>query len=90
MGAAPNATGVIHLIAKHGIGTTAGVNSRRLIWQVFGWINYFIFQRDLVPNQLTELDLFNMPGAIRHNHFLTTPLVYKMSDMATSDGRHIC
>jgi hypothetical protein len=90
MGAAPDATGRIHLIANPGIGATVGVYSRWLVRQVLGWINHFILQRDLVPYQLTILDLIYMPGPEWHLHLLTTFLVYEMLNVTTSDTRHIC
>lgn len=72
IGAAPFADGFIEHVAGCGIGTTVGKHARRLFGQVLRGIDHFRFERDLVTNMLTVLDLVNLPGPKCHVSLLTT------------------
>ncbi len=66
MCAAPDANGLVDLVAQDGVGTTTGDYSRGLFRQMLGWIDYFGLQGDLVTYMLAVLDLADLPGAKRH------------------------
>jgi hypothetical protein len=74
--AAPFADGFVEHIAGDGVGTAMGDYERARIGEVFRWINYFHFQRDLVTDVFAVLDLVNLPGSECHVSLLTTSIVY--------------
>jgi hypothetical protein len=64
---APDAHWLIKLVADQGVRAAASDHSRRLIGQVFGWINHFQFQRDFVPYVLAKRDFAYFPRSEGHS-----------------------
>jgi hypothetical protein len=89
IGTAPLADALVEHVAGGGIRTAAGKHARCLFGQVLGGIDHIRFERDLVPNVLTVLDLVNLPGSECHVSLLTILPVYAMGDKNSSDRRHI-
>jgi hypothetical protein len=70
IGAAPFADGLVKHIAGGGIRAPVGHDARRLFGQMLGGINNFRFERDLVTDVLTVLDLVNLPSFECHAYSL--------------------
>jgi hypothetical protein len=61
-----------HSVALHGIRTTLGQDARRLVREMVGRIDNFVFQRNLMPNVLTIFHHFYLPHTLRHISLLYT------------------
>jgi hypothetical protein len=70
IGAAPFAGGLVDHVANCGIRASARHHARRLFWQVLGGIDNFRFERDLMTDVLTVLDLVNLPSFECHAYSL--------------------
>lgn len=88
IGAAPFTHGLVEHVAGGGIRASVGHHARRLFGQMLGGINNFRFERDLVTDVLTILDLVNLPGSVRHVSLLTVLIVYDVPIKNSSDTRH--
>jgi hypothetical protein len=58
---------MVYLVADQGVGAAAGDHSWRLIRQLFGRIDHFGLQRNLVPYVLAKLDLADFPRTEGHS-----------------------
>jgi hypothetical protein len=80
---------MVNLVADQGVRAATSDHSWRLIGQLFGWINDFGLQRNLVPYMLTELDLADFPRAEGHSNLQMMSQVYAMCGGIASDTRHL-